>query len=178
MFRFSTSFIPTLGELNAFIEGVEKEAIKDLRPFWKKRATPLVIEEMARIFATEGYGTWPPLSPPYAAQKRKYYPGKRILRKTDLYYRSVTRRGAGNVRIYERNMMTWGVDLGFFASRFGFPYPIAHEKGGKLGALPVRSVFNTAAQSQILQNNLDSAIIQYLGDVVARETKKHFGTKR
>lgn len=174
MFEFSISAKPTFEKLKAFIVGVEKEAIKDLRPFWENRAAPLVREEMARIFATEGYGLWPPLSPRYREYKRKYFPGKRILRKRDVYFKAATGRGAGNLHEYTRDMMIWGVDLGYFANSFGFPYPAAHEKGVS-GKLPVRSVFNTAEQSQVLQNNITSAMVKYLDEMVRRETKKHFG---
>ena len=177
MFEFSIGMTPTLEELKAFILGVEKEAIKDLRPFWVNRATPVIKEEMARIFATEGYGTWPPLSNRYKEYKRRFFPGKRILRKTDVYFRATTRKGAGNIHIYNADGMVWGVDLGYFANRFGFPYPAAHEKGTKDGRIPARPVFSTAEQSQVLQNNLAASMIKYLDEVVKRETKKHFGKK-
>jgi hypothetical protein len=46
-----------------------------------------------RVFAAEGIPRWPRLSPAYADWKRRHYPGKTILRRTDRMYRSLTRAG-------------------------------------------------------------------------------------
>lgn len=177
MFSIHVDMTPTTRQLKRFIRGVEKEAVRDLRPFWEGWATPVVIEEIGRIFATEGYGTWPPLSDRYAAYKRRFFPGKSILRRQDLYFRAATQKGVeGNLQSITPTDMVWGVDLGYFARRFGFPYPAVHEVGH--GNIPKRAVFETAEQSAILERNLVAALKDYLKKVVERETKRHFGQAR
>ncbi len=175
MFEFEIQIHPTLEQIRAWVEGLEREVLNDLTEFWEKWATPAVIEEIARIFATEGYGAWPPLSPKYQRWKARHYPGKRILRREDEYFRAATKRkGAGNLFRAEKDEMTFGVDLGYFATKFGFPYPAALEKSSTAG-MPARPVFETAEQSQVLKNNLVAALKNYLNKQIAKETKRYFG---
>lgn len=86
-----------------------------------------------------GGGRWPALSPKYAAQKRRQFGGKTILRKSDRMFRSfVTRRE--NIAAATR------AGKGF-VYRYGSTvpiYPEAHQKG--LGAMPQRSVLNPTSQ--------------------------------
>ncbi len=169
---------PTLEQIKRWIDGLEREVLNDLTEFWDDYATPALIEEIARIFATEGYGTWPPLSPQYERWKSKYYPGLRMLRRKGEYYRAATKRGdAGNVYERDKDSMTFGVDLGHFANAFSFPYPAALEKGSKTG-MPARPVFGTAEQSQVLANNLVAALKKYLDKTIMKETMRHFGSRR
>ena len=47
-------------------------------------------------FDTEGHGTWPELSPPYATWKEVKYPGKPILQGTGALYAALTREGGAD----------------------------------------------------------------------------------
>lgn len=175
MFEVAINFDPNTEQLKNWVRTVERAAVEDLRTFWEKWATPIVIEELARIFATQGYGKWPPLSERYAIYKARRYPGKTILRREDNYWRAATRKSdAGNVHIYGKDSMSWGIDLGYFASKFGFPYPAVHESGDKRGIIPQRSVFKTAEESALLQAHLVFALKDYMNKVLRRETKRVF----
>jgi len=80
----------------------------DLSPAWD-RITRLFLESQRRQFASEGAfgsGGWAPLSPAYAAWKRRAYPGKTILRRTDELYRSLT--SGPQVRIATPKRLTLG----------------------------------------------------------------------
>jgi len=177
MFSIQITSTPSLEQIKKFVNKLEYAVLMDLTEFWKKWAVPAVAEEVGRIFATEGYGTWPPLSAKYAASKAKHYPGKRILRRTDMYYGAATeQRKAGNLFYVEKDKMTWGVDLGYFATAYGFPYPAALEKGSTRG-MPARPVFEIASKSQHLQNNLVAALKNYLGKTIEKETIRHFGRR-
>jgi hypothetical protein len=168
---------PPIEQIKYWVERLEKETLSDLTEFWKKWASPAVIEEIGRIFATEGYGSWPPLSPKYKLRKSKLYPGKRILRATDTYFTAATKKGsAGNAFFVEPDSMVWGVDLGWFASAFDFPYPAALERGNTRG-MPARPVFEIAEQSRNLENNLVAALKDYLDKTIRRETKRYFGNR-
>jgi hypothetical protein len=177
MFEVAFNFDPSIEQLKNWVKTVERAALEDLRPFWEKWATPIVIEELARIFATNGYGKWPPLSPGYAKYKARRYPGRTILRREDNYWRAATtKKHAGNVHIYGKDNMSWGIDLGWFASKFGFPYPAVHESGDTRGVIPQRSVFKTAEESALLQTHLVFALNDYMRKVIRRETRRHFGS--
>ena len=164
---------PTLDQLKKWIVAVEKEVIGDLTEYWDDYASPLVIDEMTRIFATEGYGTWAPLSPRYARQKAKHYPGKTILRRKDTFFQAVTRKDVqGNRYFRDADEMAWGVDIAWFKSTYGFPYPVAHEFG--TDKMPARPVFSTAAESEILQNKLVEGLKEYLHKKINEEAAKLF----
>ena len=172
MFKVDINVTPTTHQLKRWVESMEKSVLEDLTPFWDQMAQPLVVEEIARIFATQGYGTWAPLSTKYALYKSRVFPGKTILRRKDTYFRASTRKGAGNVYERDKDKMEWGVDLGWFASAFGYPYPVAHEEGR--GANPQRSVFALAANSRMLSNNLVLGLRQHLRKTIEKEAKKVF----
>ena len=179
MLEIEMELTPSLENIKRWINALESEVLNDLTTFWDDFATPALIEEIARIFATEGYGTWPPLSPQYERWKSKYYPGLKMLRRKGEYYKAATERGnAGNVYERDKDSMSFGVDLGHFASINGFPYPAAMEKGTKDGRIPARPVFGTAEQSQVLENNLVAALKKYLDKTIQKETMRHFGTRR
>ena len=174
MFEIDMKITPPLEQIIAWVEGLEREVLKNLTEFWDKWAIPAIIEELARIFATEGYGTWPPLSPRYERQKRRMYPGKRILRREDAFYRAVTKKGgAGNLTKITPTSLQYGVDLGYFGTKFGFPYPAVHEKGSD--KTPARPVFVLAEQSRVLKENLVAALKNYLAKSIRRETRRYFG---
>lgn len=174
MIKINMSVTPTTQELKSWVEGWERDIMGNLTPFWDKVAQPLVAEEIARVFATQGYGTWAPLSEKYAYYKSRMFPGRTILRRKDTYFRASTRKGEGNV--YERNkdMMEWGVDLAWFGATFGFPYPAIHEQGGTKSAMPARPVFELAAQSKELSNNLVVGLRNYVGKRIEAEARKYF----
>ena len=177
MFDAKIDATPGFEQLKRWITSLEGKVLEDLTDFWDKGASPAVIEEIARIFATEGYGGWPPLSAQYAAAKQRHYPGRTILRREDNYFRAATRKGEpGNVFVSEPDEMVWGIDLNYFRSAFGFPYPVVHEhrERGK-STSPRRPVFEMAAESKALQNRLVGALQDYLKKTIMRETKKHFG---
>jgi len=176
MIKINFSITPTIEELKQWVEGWEKEAIKDLTPYWDKYASRLVAEEIARVFVTEGYGTWAPLSYQYALAKAINYPGKTILRRKDRYFKASTRKAApGNIYDRDANKMTWGADLSWFAGAYDYPYPIAHEEGR--GNLPPRPVYALAEKSQALKDNLIVGLKTYIHKTIANETKKYFGKR-
>lgn len=171
--EISFSQTPTTDELKNYITTIEKVILKDLREFWKDWALPLVTEEIARIFATEGYGTWQRLEPAYAARKAKRYPRKTILRREDNYFKAATRPNEpGNVSKFEKDWMEWGIDLGYFTSTYGFPYPVVHETGGV--NMPRRPVFEMAEESDALQNNLVKGFADYLDKRIRKESERVF----
>jgi hypothetical protein len=166
---------PPLENLKYWIEHVEKNVINDLSDFWDGWARKLVAEEIARIFATQGYGTWAALSPRYAMRKSRIYPGRTILRAKDVYFKASTRKGAaGNIFESKPTEMTWGADEGYFESLAGFPYPIVLEKGNKKGTLPARHVYEMAQYSEALQANLVKGLSDYLHKRINAEATKVF----
>ena len=57
------------------------------------------------IFAAQGIPRWKPLSTEYAAWKRQHFPGKRILRRSDALWASLTRKTRGTiVRVGPRSL--------------------------------------------------------------------------
>lgn len=174
MFEIEFGVTPSLDKVKDWITGIEKEVLKDLTGFWHKSAQPLIAEEIARIFVTQGKGTWPPLSPQYALRKSKKYPGRTILRREDVYFRAATQKKPGHIFETRPDQMIWGVDLGYFANRFGFPYPIAHERGGKGNRPPQRQVFGLLENNTELGNRLVVAFQHYLKKQIEFETKKYF----
>lgn len=172
---------PPLERLEYAIHVIEKEVLNDLTEFWNKWARPVVIQEIADIFVTEGRGTWASLSPAYKKWKERAYPGRTILRLKNLYFHAATIKGRkGNIFEADKDKMVWGVDLDVFEAVTGAPYPIFLEKGamrmGKKGyvILPARPVFYLAEISQILQNNLVVAMKDYLNKMVTKTLKQHF----
>lgn len=175
MYDLTFDLTPSLGNLQRFITAVEKDVLDDLTEFWRVGAQPVVIQEIARIFATEGYGTWPPLSPAYARWKARRYPGKTILRRKDRYMQAATRKRYGNIFEVHRDFMIWGVDLGWFAAQFGFPYPVAHERGG--ASLPARPVFELLENNSKFNALLVVALQAYLKRKIQSEAKRYFRGK-
>lgn len=164
---------PPLERLKYWIEHIEKEVINDLSDFWEGWARKIVVEEIARIFATEGYGTWAPLSERYKLSKARLYPGRLMLRATNRYFHASTRKGmGGNVYVSTPSQMEWGVDPGYFEGVAGYPYPYVLEKGDTKGSTPARPVYALLAQSQQLHNNLVSGLNDYLGKRIDAETRR------
>jgi hypothetical protein len=165
---------PPLENLKYWIEHVEKNVINDLSDYWNGWARKLVAEEIARIFATQGYGTWAALTPRYAMRKSKIYPGRTMLRAKDIYFKASTRKGvSGNIFESSATEMTWGADESYFESLVGFPYPVALEKGST-NNMPARHVYELAQYSQDLQANLVKGLTDYLHKRINVESNKVF----
>lgn len=80
-----------------FLGGLQRvnDRVQDFRPTLEKLGDE-TFAIVRRRFDAEGPG-WTPLSPAYAAQKAKEFPGKPILRRTDDLYNSFVKGGRGNI---------------------------------------------------------------------------------
>ena len=86
------------------------------------------IEE--RSFKAQGLpDRWVPLSPRYAAWKRKHYPGKKILERTGALKAAMTGSGPGAVRVIGHRSAEFGTDI---------PYARYHQSGTRY--MPRRKV--------------------------------------
>ena len=164
---------PTLPQIKGWIDSVQHGVLGNLKDFWEGWARKLVVEEIARIFATQGYGTWASLSERYAYYKSKKYPGRTILRAKDIYFRASTRKGAsGNIYEIDKDSMTWGADGSYFANALGYDYPTALEVGTK--KMPARPVYDLAKHSEALQRNLVNGLSDFLHKRIEAEARKVF----
>jgi phage gpG-like protein len=109
------------------------EQLRDLRDIW-----PGVIpdfQEFAREqFRGEGVGdtgSWPALSPPYAAWKARHFPGKPILQRTGRLVDSVTGRTRDTLIEAKPDSLEFGTRV---------PYAVFHQRGS--GRLKRRKVFD------------------------------------
>ena len=66
--------------LQGFVNDVENK-LTDRTRLFSDFIAPLIADEYAEVFETEGRGEWPPLDPRYEAAKEITHPGKTILRK-------------------------------------------------------------------------------------------------
>lgn len=99
----------------------------DNSPALKKIATDFYRMER-EWFDSQGGGRWRPLSRRYAAYKAKFFPGKKILRRSDRLYREVT----GKTKHFKVKKNALDILI------LGVPYWIAHETGTH--KLPQREV--------------------------------------
>ncbi len=176
MISLDFDLIPSLNQLKSFINSVERDVVGNLRDFWDSTARKLVAEEIARIFATQGYGGWAPLSPRYALRKSKIYPLRTILRAKDVYFWASTRKGeSGNIFESTPSQMTWGADEAYFEGLAGFPYPVVLEKGNRSGTIHARPVYETANASRNLQELLINGLEIYIQKRINDEARKVFG---
>ena len=111
-----------------------QDAVKDLRPFWKDIFAPKYFATVQDVFALQGQGRgaggrfaggrWAPLSPAYAAWKRRHFPGRTILVRTGRLRESVkwngTGLGAGGI---------FEAEPGFAIAGTSVPYGRAHMDG-------------------------------------------------
>jgi hypothetical protein len=182
MIKFNISCSPTFQDVIGAVKRVETEVLNDLTDFFDKYARKVVVQEIATIFATEGRGTWANLTPAYAEWKRRAYPGKTILRRTNMYFQASTRKGAkGNLYVATKDSMTWGVEPAVFEAATGAPYPTFMEEGvpsvkkrNNKGtfSIPARPVYYLLEISQILQNNLVVALKTHLERNIRRVLKE------
>ena len=151
-----------LGEATTQINKL-RQRFQNLRPFWRDLLVPLLISEIIEVFRTEGRGTWPPLSPAYAARKRRLRPGKTILRYDDHIIESLSSTSAhGNVFDSQPQEMTWGLDPDAFKRWGGAPYPIFHELG--TSRLPKREIFNPILWGGRFESNVESVVDKWADD--------------
>ena len=116
-----------------------------------KDLIPVIVEEVVRVFESEGYGQWPALSPAYQAWKSANYPGQPILRLTDKYFSAASQPGSPNNFIEsDDNRIEYGVD--------GLDYPIYHEEG--TSKAPPRPVFSLIEESEAFQQAVTQALDQ------------------
>jgi len=166
---------PPLERLKLAIELAEREVLDDLRGFYDKHAYRLVAEEIARVFVSQGYGTWQPLSERYKLWKSKAYPGRTILRLRNRYFRASTLKGAtGNLFWRDKRNMQFGVDLSAFRLAYEFPYPIIHERGSEKTKLPKRPVFALAERSPLLHSKLRDSFQKWIHKEVNRRFNQVF----
>lgn len=119
------------------------KGVKEAQDYLKKQAQRLndVRNALARIaqdfyrverewFDSQGGGRWRPLSPRYAQRKAKFFPGKKILRRTDKMYREFT----GQTRHFKVTRHALDINV------LGVRYWLAHEEGA--GRMPQREVIS------------------------------------
>ena len=158
-------------KLNAFLRDVERR-LSNYTPFWNDYAAPLVAGELAEVFLTEGRGEWDGLNPAYAAAKEQTHPGKTILRRDDNYIGAATSAAhPGNIFEVSPTEMTWGIDGGWFDSRFGDNYPERHELG--LG-VPQREVFGKLTETGELDANITRLLEKWQREEIAEVERIFF----
>lgn len=70
------------------------EALSDMSGIFSEAIDEVVMPEIKEQLDTEGRGRYAPLSPAYAARKRRLYGDRPILQATGIMYRSLTEPGA------------------------------------------------------------------------------------
>ena len=110
--------------------------VRDARPFMRIAAAK-IYDKIREVFATEGYGTWPELSEPYASNKRAAVGNKTILRYSDRYYKAATSPTEDSIFEVTRR----GLEIGVKSENFPDSYPLLHEEGDPERNLPPRPVF-------------------------------------
>lgn len=117
MIRVEWQIEPAISALKGLLE-----RLRDLRPAWRQ-----IVVYMRRAtllhFASEGGrggAQWAPLTPRYAAQKEKVFPGQPIMRASDQLFRSLTDQTADSVVEIEAQALTYGTSL---------PYGRYHQRG-------------------------------------------------
>lgn len=96
--------------------------VHDATPVWEKLAAKFATLEK-RQFNSEGQsgsGGWVPLSPTYAAWKRRHFPGRRILERTGDLRKSLT----------ERPFAVEQIEPGFMVLGSDVAYGAFHQRGG------------------------------------------------
>lgn len=107
--------------------------LRDLRDVW-----PAVVIDLREItqeqFTGQGVGDsgqWAALSPRYAAWKRRHYPGKTILRRTDRLIESLTGNKLDSIVNLRPDHLEFGTRV---------PYAIFHQRGS--GKQKRRKIFD------------------------------------
>ena len=122
-----------------------RKRMKDLSDYWNRRARPIIIADIKKVFDTDGHGRW---------QKRKDNKSHPLLRLSEQLYRSWTKRGAPfNINIVTKNKLVWGTRVF---------YGIFHELGVPKKNLPKRSVKEPLLQGGKLERRLSESLYRYL----------------
>ena len=129
------------------LDHLEKD-FQDYSPFFQDKGVDIIKKVVAEIFESEGQthrtSRWPPLKRRTRIQKAKRYPGKKILRRTDRYYHSLTSRPVVTITA---KRFSYGTNV---------PYSVYLE--------PTRPVLTSAAT--ILPEILRSGMEKYLGSKI------------
>lgn len=163
-----------LSKLVVFVSELERR-FSDMTPFWNDFAADLVSDRVREVFGTEGYGTWAALDPAYAEAKAEAYPGRGILQRTGTYLAAASEvYHPGNVFVATPTEMFYGVDEGYFVSRFGENYPERHELG--LG-VSERRVFGLLADAE-LDTEISSLLEQWSAEEISTTRQEFFPLRR
>lgn len=117
MIRVEWQIEPAISALKGLLE-----RLRDLRPVWRS-LTVYLRRAALQQFASEGGrggAQWAPLTPRYAAQKEKVFPGQPIMRASDRLFQSLTDQTADSVVEIEAQEMTFGTEV---------PYARYHQRG-------------------------------------------------
>jgi phage gpG-like protein len=139
-------------ELQVMLTGLDAR-LRDLTPVWGK-VHDIMIALLRQHFRSQGAyagAAWVPLSPAYAAWKKRHYPGKTILRREDTLYESlVSKTHASHV---------WRTGPSFAEYGTRVSYARFHHFGTKRG-LPVRKVIPSLTRAE--GERIVDAILAYL----------------
>ena len=151
-----------------------QDRFDDLRPFWDKTLTPLIIAETLQIIYTEGRGTWPDLNEAYAARKAEERPGKTMLRYDDHLIKALSSSAAeGNIFESHPSYMVWGLDPEVFRKwGNGAAYPRHHEEG--IG-VPRREIYSKLFWGGRFERNVHSLGEKWYADEV-RHIEGRYGS--
>ena len=160
-----------LHTFHAYLDALDSR-LSDLTPFWRDDAAPLIQGEIAEVFLTEGRGEWADLHPDYAARKEQTHPGKTILRRDDHYITAATSTShPANIFETTQTEMVYGIDGGWFDSRFGYDYPSAHELG--IG-VSQREVFGKLTETGELDANIARLLDKWSVEEIAEVERRFF----
>lgn len=104
------------------------ERVADMRPAWALLRERFRVAE-DRQFASQGRGSWPPLSRVYGAWKARHFPGRPLMVREDELRRSLV--DGPEIDIEEPSYAIFGTAV---------PYAVFHQRGA--GRLPQRKVID------------------------------------
>ena len=127
--------------------------LNDFRSFWKETFQNYLINQLGRIFATGGYGTWPETSRPNP-----------ILIDTERLFQSYTTPGtANNVNQQYPKVFVFGSDV---------PYARYHEQEDEPYRLAQRQVVNLLSQNAEFIMNTQELVDDWVQGVINREDSR------
>ena len=127
--------------VEGFIDRIEMR-LRNFTRFWTDFVAPFTYGEIDDIFESEGYGSWAPLDPIYAARKAVTHPGTGILERDGTYRDAATHPNhAGSLAEVNPTELVLGVSGTYFESTFGANYPGVHEEGNDDQNLSARPVY-------------------------------------
>ena len=146
----SPSFADLADNIGEIDERLNSLDLKDL--------VPVIVEEVVRVFETEGYGQWAQHFACVCSEwKAANYPGQPILRLMDKYFSAATQPGNPNNFIdLDDNRIEYGVD--------GLDHPRYHEDG--TSKAPARPVFGLIEESETFQQVVTEALDQIVIDAI------------